>query len=123
MVVSLSAAGTQPMSAGEVGVVVVSGVLIVFVVLAIIYLALMIMQSAFTKDKKVEACEVTAPFGGTVEYFVATSGRVAAQEVVLVAADSDGKKSEILAPQAGKLKPVAQKGDSFAQGDVLFRIG
>lgn len=123
MVVSLSAAGPGTMSAGQVGVVVLSGMLIVFVVLAIIYFALAIMQSFFAKEQKTEACAVTAPFGGKVEYFVARPGRVEAQEVVLVASDGTGRKSEILAPQAGRFKPVATKGGAFAQGDVLFTIG
>ncbi len=123
MVVSLSAAAGGSMGAGEVGVVALSGILIVFAVLAIIYLALLAMQAVFTKGEKTALCEVAAPFAGKVEYFVANPGRVEADEVVLVLSDASGRKNEILAPQGGRFKPAAHKGDAIEQGGVLFTIG
>ncbi len=122
MVVSL-AVSIDNLSAGEVGVVVLSGVLIVFVVLAIIYCALAVMQSVFTKDKQAAALDVTAPIAGVIEQFVTRAGRVDADEVVLILSDAAGRRNEILAPTSGTLKAVASAGAAVKQGDVLFTIG
>ena len=121
MVVSLTAATPEKFGAGQVGVTVVTGILIVFAVLTVIFVALMIMQSIFTKNKKQAAYTVVAPFDAGVDYLVALPGAVKAGEVVMVVSGDSGK-SEVLAPGAGKLKLSVQRGSSVKKGDTLFTI-
>ena len=122
MVVSLTSTAVENFSAGQVGVTVVVGLLIVFAVLAVIYVAMMIMQSFFTKkEKKAAAYTVVAPFDAAVDYLVAANGNVAENDVVMVVSGVTGK-NEVLAPAAGKLKISVQKGASVQKGDTLFTI-
>ncbi|MEG0912043.1 MAG: hypothetical protein RSB78_01055 [Oscillospiraceae bacterium] len=123
MVFSLSAAATDSFTVGNVGVVVLSGMIIVFVVLTVIYCALAIVQSIFTKGSRSAAYTVTSPFDGLVEYMVAKNGSIAANDVVMVISNAQGSKNEILAPGPGKLKITAAKGSSVTKGDTLFTIG
>lgn len=107
-----------------IGTTVLMGMLIVFGVLAIIYFALVVMgklMGGVTK-KSAKAFEVTAPFDGTVDYLVAGSRNVAANDVVLVMSAPSGK-NEVLAPSAGALKISVVKGASVKKGDTLFTIG
>ncbi len=123
MVVSLtSSLPVDGFTAGQVGVTALTGILIVFAVLAVIFIAMMIMQSIFTrKSKPASACSVVAPFDATVDYLVASNGAVKANEVVMVVSGASGK-SEVLAPDAGELELSVQKGSSVKKGDALFTI-
>ena len=121
MVVALTT-DVNHFTAGQVGITVLTGMLIVFAVLAIIYFAMSIMQVCFT-SKKAAACTVTAPFDAYVEYLVAINGSISQNDVVMVVSDAAGNKNEILAPAAGKLKISVRKGASVKKDGTLFTIG
>lgn len=123
MVVSLtSGLPVDNFTAGQVAVTSLTGILIVFAVLAVIFIAMMIMQSVFTKkDKAAAAYTVVAPFDAAVDYLVAANGAVRDGDVVMVVSGASGK-SEVLAPGSGKLKLSVQKGSPVKKGDALFTI-
>ncbi len=120
------ASKTSPLpefTASDVGATVVVGMLIVFSVLAIIFLSLVIMERVFRPKKaaQADAVAVTAPFGGVFEYAVA-DGIVQEGDVVAVVSDSAGTKSEILSPASGKVQLSLQSRNSIKKGEVLFTI-
>lgn len=112
--------GVDGFSAGQVGSTVITGLLIVFAVLAIIYVCLVIMESAFHKSKKTVST-VVSPLAGTVES-VQNIARAAKDDAVLVIASETGAFNEVLCPQAGKLNVFVKPGDTVRSGERLFTI-
>ena len=96
------------------------GILIVFSILAIIWLCLVIMERIFSVKKQDDKVFLS-PFEGKLLSITAGS-RVAAGDVVMIVADSSGAQNEIYSPQSGKLVIELEPGASFKKGDTLFSI-
>lgn len=100
---------------------VVVGLLIVFSVLAIIYVCLVIMERVFRKNNAPETNAVTAPLGGTVNA-LSPEGAVSEGSVVAVLRDKNGADYEIMSPVSGTLKFKVQNGATVRKNDTLFWV-
>ncbi len=106
-----------PMS--EVLLTCVVGILIVFAVLAIIYLVMLIMGRILAD--KGDRTIVVSPFDCTVRSVV-EGPRANEDDVVATVADDDGEISEILAPSSGLITFKVREGDRVKKGAQLFVI-
>lgn len=95
------------------------GILIVFAVLAIIYLVMMIISRALAN--KGDRTIVTCPFDCTVGSLVA-GPRANEDDVVATVVADGGEEREILAPQSGFITFKVKKGDRVKKGAQLFII-
>lgn len=112
--------GVDNFSAGQVGSTVITGLLIVFSVLAVIYVCLMIMERVFHRTKKTVKT-VVSPLAGRVES-VRNIARAAKDDAVLVIASDSGACVEVLCPEAGKLNVFVKSGDAVRSDERLFTI-
>lgn len=101
----------------QAGAVTLTGMAIVFGVLAIIYIAMKLMELAL--GRRIKAI-VSAPCDATVESVVAR-GSVKRDDAVLVLLGSEGL-GEIPAPMSGRLELAVKTGDAVKAGDTLFEI-
>lgn len=102
------------------GTVIIIGLFIVFAALAVIYLAMKLMELAFRPRAKDEPV-VRAPFDGRLDAIVARDV-VAKDDVVAIATDHKGTRNEILSPMAGAVIFTARTGDDIRRGDPLFTV-
>ncbi len=115
-------AGDGGFSASQVGSTVVTGLLIVFSVLGVIFLCMLLMERVFRKDKTKKGTKtVVSPLAGTVES-VRNLASAAADEPVLVIESESGAYNEVLCPESGKLTLLVKPGDRVRSGDRLFTI-
>ena len=114
------AATVKDFGAGDIASTVIVGMLIVFAVLAIIYLCLVVMERAFRPDAKDKTVVVESPLAGRVSRIV-SGGAVKKSETVLELATADGDAA-ILAPKKGRANLAVQTGDTVAKGDTLFTM-
>ncbi len=106
---------------GDLLPTVVVGLLIVFAVLAVIYICLVVMERIFRSKAAARTHSVTAPFGGSVQSLSA-GGNVGEGTVVAVVRDDAGAAFELLSPVSGTLKQNVQGGASFQKDDTLFWV-
>ena len=93
------------------------GILTVFAALAIIYLALRIMEIFFVKKVKLI---VTAPQDGEVaELLFDKTAQKNAPALILA---SDGVRGEIASPAKGKIKYAVKAGAKVSAGAELFTV-
>ena len=101
----------------QAGTVTLTGLVIVFGVLAIIYIVMKLMELAL--GRRIKAV-VSAPCDATVESVVA-SGSVKRDDAVLVLQSFEGL-GEIPSPMSGRLELAVKAGDAVKTGDTLFEI-
>ncbi len=122
MPVMLSLSDVDNFTASDVGITVVVGMLIVFAVLAIIFVCLTIMERIFSVKKPAAKVKtVVSPFNATIES-VASLTSVNVGEAVLTAVTDKGAMNQIFSPEKGEIKFSVKAGDHVKSGATLFTV-
>ncbi|MEG0832507.1 MAG: hypothetical protein RSD39_02755 [Oscillospiraceae bacterium] len=108
---------------GDVLSTVVSGLLVVFCVLSIIFLFMVALEKIFDPSKKKSGTvySVVSPLNGIVKCIMSDKTKLAKGEVVLHL-ETNGIVDEIITPYPGKLTLAVKEGDTVKNGDVLFSV-
>ena len=104
--------------AGSVVITCIVGMLVVFAVLAIIYLSMLVMSRALASNNNVA---VTSPFDCTVQSLTGIS-RANENDVIAIVVNDKGEVGEILAPTAGVVSLRVSEGSKVKKGQKLFVI-
>lgn len=122
MPVTPSTADVNNFTAADVGVTCLVGVLIVFSVLAVIFICLSIMERIFRGKKPTSAVKtVVAPFAATIES-VSSVTSVKVGDAVITAVTESGTMNQIFSPEAGTVKFLVSAGDHVKKGAKLFTV-
>lgn len=122
MPVTLSTADVNNFTAADVGITSLVGMLIVFAVLAVIFLCLSIMERIFrVKKPSAEVKTVVAPFSATIES-VSSVSSVKVGDAVLTAVSESGTMNQIFSPETGTIKFAVNAGDHVKKGAALFTV-